>query len=75
MDCEGLVDFMARYHPRIKVSEGIRRWVMAKLRFLAYMVMKGYRNIRAAYRSLTEEDFIKLGFDIRPSYESLREIH
>lgn len=57
MDCEGLVDFMAGYYPRIKVSEGVRRRVMAKLRFLAYMVMKGYRNIRAAYRSLTEEDF------------------
>ena len=73
MDCGRLVDFMAKYYPRIRGSESIRRRVMAKLRFLAYMVIKGYRSIRAAYRSLTEEDFIKLGFDRKPSYESIRE--
>ena len=73
MDCEGLEVFMARYYPRINGSERIRRRVMAKVRFLGYMVMKGYRSIRAAYRSLTEEAFIKLGFDRRPSYECLRE--
>ena len=73
MNCERLEEFMARYYPRIKKSESIKEGVMAKLRLLGVMVTGGYRSIRALYRSLTEEDFIKLGFKRKPSYESIRE--
>ena len=73
MDCERLEEFMAKIYPRTKKSKTVKERVMAKLRILSLMVIKGYRSIRALYRSLTEEDFIKLGFKRKPSYESIRE--
>lgn len=73
LDCEFLDLFLAKYYPRIRKSEKIKSRIMAKVRFVAYMALSRAEHILSAYNSLSDEDFEKLGFFERPSYESLRE--
>lgn len=73
LDCEFLDKFIARLYPRTQESEKIRERIYAKIRFMGYMLLGGNQNLLRAYNSLSEDEFIALGFKRRPSYESLRE--
>lgn len=44
-----------------------------RIRFFAYMLLSRKKNLHQAYHSLTEKEFIKLGFTDEPTYELLRE--
>lgn len=51
----------------------IKERFKSRFRFFAYLTISKKRNLRQAYLSLTESDFLKLGFDNIPTYELLRE--
>ena len=52
----------------------IKKRFEPRMRFFAYMLLSKAKNLRSAYNSLTEEEYILLGFtNGKPTYELLRE--
>ena len=73
MNCNFLEKFLWKHYLRARESQSIKSRIYGKLRFIVYMVLKRAKNIAEAYNSLTTEDFIHLGFEHKPSYETIRE--
>lgn len=47
--------------------------LIPRMRFFAYFMVSRKKNVWQAYHSLSEEDYVKLGFMDKPNYEILRE--
>ena len=73
MNCESMLYTISKWYPTVLSSTKIRMRIYAKVRVLIYMSLRGFSSLREAYMSLTDSDFVELGFTKRPSYESLRE--
>ena len=67
---EPLLDVLKSKYPYF---EYIKQRFEPRIRFFAYMLLSGKKNLRQAYLSLTEEEYISLGFECKPTYELLRE--
>lgn len=70
MDPEPILDVLKPSYPYF---EYIKPRLKPRMRFFAYFTLSGKKNIWQAYHSLSEEDYVKLGFEDKPSYELLRE--
>jgi len=51
----------------------IKKRFEPRMRFFAYMLLSRKKNLRQAHQSLTEEEYMMLGFKGKPNYELLRE--
>jgi len=56
-----------------KDFERVRKGLEARIRFFAYFVLSGETHLTKAYRRLSEADCQMLGFDMKPTYELVRE--
>lgn len=65
-----LLDVLKSKYPYF---EYIKQRFEPRIRFFAYMLLSGKKNLYQAYLSLTEEEYISLGFKCKPTYELLRE--
>jgi hypothetical protein len=70
LDPTPLLDILKTRYPYFDM---IKDRFLPRFRFFAYLTISKKRNLRQAYLSLTESDFLKLGFDNIPNYELLRE--
>jgi hypothetical protein len=70
LDPTPLLDILKTRYPYFDM---IKERLIPRFRFLAYMTISKKRNLRQAYLSLSESDFLQLGFDDIPNYELLRE--
>jgi hypothetical protein len=70
LDPTPLLDILETRYPYFDM---IKERLIPRFRFLAYMAISKKRNLRQAYLSLSESDFLQLGFDDIPNYELLRE--
>ena len=59
--------------PSYPYFEYIKNRFEPRIRFFAYMLLSRKKNLRQAYNSLTEKEYIILGFNGKPCYELLRE--
>ena len=67
---EPLLDVLRISYPYF---DFIKDRLVSRMRFFAYYVLSGKKNVYQAYKSLSDEEYIKLGFDNRPTYELMRE--
>lgn len=67
---EPILDILQPFYPYFKY---IRERLIPRMRFFAYFTLSKKKNVWQAYHSLNEEDFIKLEFSKKPTYEVLRE--
>jgi hypothetical protein len=51
----------------------IKKRLGPRVRFFAYFILSRKKNLWQAYHSLSEDEFIELGFESEPNYELLRE--
>lgn len=70
LDPTPLLDILKARYPYFDM---IKERFKPRFRFFAYLMISKKRNLRQAYLSLTESEFLKLGFDEIPHYELLRE--
>ena len=70
LDPTPLLDILKARYPYFDM---IKERLIPRFRFLAYMTISKKRNLRQAYLSLNESDFLQLGFENKPNYELLRE--
>jgi len=70
LDPTPLLDILKARYPYFDM---IKERFKPRFRFLAYLTISKKRNLRQAYLSLTESEFLELGFDNIPTYELLRE--
>lgn len=70
LDPTPLLDILKTRYPYFDM---IKERLIPRFRFLAYMTISKKRNLRQAYLSLNESDFLQLGFENKPNYELLRE--
>ena len=56
-----------------KDFERVRKELEARMRFFAYFVLSEETHLTKAYRRLSEADCQALGFDMKPTYELVRE--
>ena len=68
---EPLLDVLRISYPYF---DFIKDRLVSRMRFFAYYVLSGKKNVYQAYKSLSDEEYIKLGFDNRPTYELMREV-
>jgi len=70
LDPEPILDVLKPSYPYFKY---IRERLKPRMRFFAYFMISKKKNAWQAYHSLSEEDYMKLGFTGKPTYEVLRE--
>jgi len=70
LDPTPLLDILRTRYPYFDM---IKERFVPRFRFFAYLTISKKRNLRQAYLSLSESEFLKLGFDNIPTYELLRE--
>jgi len=70
LDPEPIVDLLRTSYPYF---EYIKERFGPRIRFFAYFMLSKKKNLWQAYHSLSEEEFMKLGFSKIPNYELLRE--
>jgi len=70
LDPEPVLDVLKTSYPYFKY---IRPRLKPRMRFFAYFMMSKKKNAWQAYHGLSEEEYIKLGFEGKPLYELLRE--
>ena len=71
LDPEPLLEVLKPNYPYFKY---IKQRFGPRMRFFAYMLLSGKKNLRQAYNSLNEEEYKLLGFTGgKPTYELLRE--
>ena len=70
LDPEPIVDLLRTSYPYF---EYIKKRFGPRIRFFAYFMLSKKKNLWQAYHSLSEEEFMKLGFSNKPNYELLRE--
>lgn len=70
LDPEPILDVLKSSYPYFKY---IRPRFIPRMRFFAYLTISRRKNVWQAYHSLSEMDYIKLGFSDKPTYEVLRE--
>jgi len=69
-DPEPIRDILKSAYPYF---EYIKPRLKPRMRFFAYFMVSRKKNVWQAYHSLSEEDYVKLGFMDKPNYEILRE--
>jgi len=69
-DPESILDVLKTAYPYFK---RVRSRLVPRMRFFAYFMISRKKNAWQAYHSLTEEEYMKLGFRNKPLYELLRE--
>jgi len=67
---EPLVEVLKTSYPYFNY---IKNRFEPRIRFFAYFMISRKKNLWQAYQSLTEEEYIMLGFKGKPTYELLRE--
>jgi len=68
---ESLLEILKPSYPYFKY---IKQRFEPRIRFFAYMLLSRKKNLRQAHQSLTEEEYVLLGFNRgKPTYELLRE--
>lgn len=67
---ESILDILKPAYPYFKY---IRPRLKPRMRFFAYFMVSRRKNAWQAYHSLSEEEYMKLGFPETPTYEVLRE--
>jgi hypothetical protein len=67
---EPILDVLKSGYPYFKY---IRPRLIPRMRFFAYLTISRRKNVWQAYHSLSEKDYMKLGFSDKPTYEVLRE--
>jgi hypothetical protein len=67
---EPILDVLKQSYPYFKY---IKPRLIPRMRFFAYLTISKKKNVWQAYHSLSEEDYIKLEFSDKPTYEILRE--
>jgi len=70
LDPTPLLDILKTRYPYFDM---IKERFKPRFRLLAYITISKKRNLRQAYLSLSESDFLQLGFNNIPTYELLRE--
>jgi hypothetical protein len=70
LDPEPILDVLK---PSYQYFKYIRPRLIPCMRFFAYFTLSKKKNVWQAYHSLSEEDYIKLEFNDKPTYEILRE--
>jgi hypothetical protein len=70
LDPTPLLDILKTRYPYFDI---IKERFKPRFRFLAYLTISKKRNLRQAYLSLTESEYLELGFNNIPTYELLRE--
>jgi hypothetical protein len=70
LDPEPILDVLKTSYPSF---EYIKPRLIPRMRFFAYLTISGKKNVWQAYHSLSEEEYMKLGFEDKPLYELLRE--
>lgn len=70
LDPEPILDVLK---PAYLYFEYIKPRLKPRMRFFAYFMISRKKNAWQAYHSLTEDEYIKLGFTNKPRYELLRE--
>jgi len=59
--------------PSYSYFKYIKKRLSPRMRFFAYFTISKKKNLWQVYHSLSEKEFVKLGFDSKPNYEMLRE--
>ena len=67
---ESILDVLKPSYPYFKY---IYDRLIPRMRFFAYFMVSRRKNVWQAYHSLNEEEYFKLGFTDKPTYEILRE--
>jgi len=70
LDPEPILDVLKKVYPYFK---HIRHRLGPRMRFFAYFMVSRRKNVWQAYHSLSEEEYMQLGFTSKPLYELLRE--
>ena len=70
LDPTTLLDILKTRYPYFDM---IKERLIPRFRFFVYMTISKKRSVRQAYLSLSESDFLQLGFGKKPTYELLRE--
>ena len=70
LDPEPIMDLLRTSYPYF---EYIKKRFGPRIRFFAYLMLSKKKNLWQAYHSISEEEFMKLGFSKMPNYELLRE--
>ena len=70
LDPTPLLDILKTRYPYFDI---IKERFKPRFRFIAYLTISKKRNLRQAYLSLSESEFLKLGFNNIPTYELIRE--
>lgn len=70
LDPEPIIDVLK---PSFPYFEYIRPRLIPRMRFFAYFMISRKKNAWQAYHSLGEEEYVKLGFEEKPTYELIRE--
>lgn len=70
LDPEPILDVLKPAYPYFK---HIRQRLIPRMRFFAYFMVSRRKNAWQAYHSLSEEEYMRLGFMDKPTYEVLRE--
>lgn len=70
LDPEPLIELLAHSY---KDFNRVKKRLPARVRFFAYFVLSGEVYLTRAYRQLNEAGYRALGFEKRPTYESVRE--
>ena len=65
LDPEPILDVLKPAYPYF---EYIRSRLKPRMRFFAYFMISKKKNAWQAYHSLTEDEYIKLGFTSKPRY-------
>ena len=66
MDPEPIIDVLKTAYPYFKY---IRKRLIPRMRFFAYLMISRKKNVLQTYHSLSEEEYVKLGFTDKPIYE------
>lgn len=74
LDAKIFRDALAVAYPAIRTSPDFFQEAIARLKFLAWMTLKGYKKIAPALRALNEDPnvIVELGFTQPPKYENVR---
>lgn len=70
LDPEPILDVLKSAYPYFK---RIRHRLGQRLRFFAYFMVSRRKNVWQAYHSLSEEEYVTLGFMHEPTYEVVQE--
>lgn len=70
LDTEPILDVLKPSYPYFKY---IKERLKPRMRFFAYFTLSKKKNVWQAYHSLSQEEYVKLGFTDKPTYEVVRE--